>query len=118
MLVEAAIAGEQIVMAAFFDDPAIGHTDDPVTAPDGRKPVGDDQHCAALNNVTHICEDQSLTLVVERAGCLVQNEDGRIDGQCPGDRQPLPLTAGKICAALFNDGIVALRQFGNEFVGA
>lgn len=118
MPVEAAIAGQQIVMAAFFNDPAVGHADNAIAAPDGREPVGNDQYRPALHNMTHVCEDQALTLVVERAGCFVKNEDGRIDGQCPGNCQPLPLTAGKICAALFDDGVVALRQFRDKFVGA
>ena len=41
----------------------------------------------------------------------------RIEQHGAGDRQPLPLAAGEVEAAFAEDGVVAVRQGGDEVVG-
>ena len=60
--------------------------------------------------------DGPLGLVVERAGGLVEDEDGRVAQQRTGDRQPLLLAAGEPVAAGADDRVVALGQASDQVV--
>lgn len=51
---------------------------------------------------------------IQASGWLVEDEDGRVTEQDPGDRDPLPLAAGQHAAALPDGGAVTVRQGGNE----
>lgn len=59
-----------------------------------------------------------LVLRVHVGGGLVQNDDGRILHDGPGDGNALPLAAGKRRAALTDDGIKALRQRHDKVIAA
>src|SRR5258708_11171900 len=49
-----ATAADQLVVAAVFDDPAVGDRDDAVGPAHGRQAMGDDDHGAAGRDVGHI----------------------------------------------------------------
>ena len=51
-------------------------------------------------------------------GGIVQDQDLRLFQQSAGDAQALLLTAGNVAAALLDMGIVAVREAGDEFIGA
>ena len=107
-----------VPVAAYLDDFTLHETDDARARPDRREPVGDDEHRAALGDRRHVVLDDALALIIERRGRFVEDEYARVGRQRPRDRDALALPAGKVGAALFDDGIVALWQLGNQFVGA
>ena len=57
-------------------------------------------------------------LRIDRSGRVVEQEDRRIEQQRPSDRQPLPLSAGKIRALLADQRVVAVGELADEFVAA
>ena len=60
--------------------------------------------------------DQGLAGRVQRAGCLVEDDQGRLLAQGAGDRQPLPLALAELVAPLADDRGIALGQCRGEFV--
>ena len=61
--------------------------------------------------------DHGLVLRIDRRERLVQQQDRRIPQERAGNGDALALAAGEADAALADDGVVALRQAGNETVG-
>ena len=57
-----------------------------------------------------------LALGVEGTGGLVEHENRGDMDECSRNCQPLALTAGKVSAALLEDGRIAVWQALNEFV--
>ena len=53
---------------------------------------------------------QDLALVVQGAGGLVQDQDGRVLQEDAGDGDALLLAAGELDAALTDIGVVAILQ--------
>src|SRR5260370_22736729 len=81
--------------AAGLDEATALEYEDTVGVADGRKPMRDHEGGAAFHDLGERRLDSRFGECVERTGRLVQNENGRILEQCPRDRQPLALTAGK-----------------------
>ena len=81
----------QLVEGALFSYLALVEYDDAVAMPDGAQTVGDDQTGAVqtVEIVTHLL----LADVVERRGCLVEEEDAGVPHQGSGDEQTLLLAA-------------------------
>lgn len=61
--------------------------------------------------------DGRLGLVVDRRGCLVEHEHGRIPQDGPGDGQPLALASRELLAPLAHEGVAAVRQAEDELMG-
>src|SRR5262250_221813 len=89
----AAASLDEIVMAAILDYAARVDGDDPVGAPHGREPVGDDEDGAALGDFLHVLLNHPLALIIKRARCLVENQDPGVGDQSTRDRDPLLLTS-------------------------
>src|SRR5262249_33795753 len=87
----AAASLDKMVMAAILPDAARVDGDDPVGAPPGREPVGDDEDGAALGDLLHVLLNHPLALIIERARRLVEDQDPRIGDESAGDRDPLLL---------------------------
>lgn len=68
--------------------------DDFIAVPDGAQAVGNDNAGAAApaNALINYLFRQGI----QGAGCLIQDQDGRITSQSPGNLQSLPLTAAKV----------------------
>src|ERR1700733_7232065 len=105
-------------MRPVFHQTATVDGDDAIASPYGRQTMGDDKDRAPLSNTLHIVLNDSLTLVVERAGSLVEDQDARIGHQRPGDSNALTLAAGKAGAPFAHDRVIAFRQLQYEIVGA
>src|SRR6516165_11148663 len=88
----AAAGVDQIVMAAVLDEAARVNCDDPVGPPNRRQPVGDDEDGAALGDLLHVLLNHPLALIIERARCLVEDQDPGVGDQSTRDRDPLLLT--------------------------
>ena len=78
--------------ALFPDNPLVDH-DDLVGVLDGRETVRDDDCGAVLHQPLQRKLDSLFRLVVERGGCLVEQQDGCIAQDRPSNRQTLLLAA-------------------------
>ena len=98
---------EQLLMGAAFGDVAIGDGHDPVGRTDGAQAVGNDQCSSALSQGIESTLDLSFCHGVQSGGRLVQNQDGRVLQEDPGDGNTLLLTAGEEGSPLAHVGIEA-----------
>ena len=92
------------------------HDDDPIRILHGGDALGNDDLRGFRNVGMQALTDQRIRFCVHGAGGVVQNEDLGMLEQGPGNAQPLLLPAGHIGAALFDVGIVALRESPDEVV--
>ena len=79
--------------------------------------MGDEERRPPLRQPLQSLHDQCFGLGVERRGRLVQDHDGGVFEDRPGDRQSLALTARQRRAALADHRVVALWQTADELVG-
>src|SRR5436190_2201279 len=92
-VVEAALR-EQLGVRALLDDAASIQHEDPVRALDRRETVRDHDRGAAAHESVERLLDEEFTLVVERAGGLVEKQDPRVAKNCSSDGDALPLPDG------------------------
>src|SRR5262249_18426657 len=95
-----AVRGEQVAVAAVLDDPALGQHHDEMGVLHRGEPVRDHEHRAVRHQAVDRLLDQALRFGIERAGRLVEDEDGRIAQQRPRDRDALALPAAEPRVAL------------------
>jgi hypothetical protein len=84
---------EQLVVGAALDDPASLDHDDLIGVTDRRRPVGDRERRAFFREAVESLLNGSLRLRVERTGCLVEDEHGRIAENRARDCDALLLAA-------------------------
>ncbi|GAB2720050.1 hypothetical protein GCM10010442_46520 [Kitasatospora kifunensis] len=89
---------------------------DLVGADDGGEPVCDDHHGLAGDQPFDGLLHHHLGLGVQRGGRLVEQHDGGVLEDGPGDRDPLALPAGESGADLADPRVVALREAVDELV--
>ena len=82
----------------------------------GGQAVGDDERGPAAQQVRQGGLDQRLAGGVERAGGLVEDDQGRVLAEGPGDRQALAFALAELVAPLADDRRVALGQRRGEVV--
>ena len=104
-------------MAPHLTDLSLLDHDNPVRIPHGREPVGYDECGAPVEQCLQRLLDEPLGFAVERGGGLVENQNGRVLEQRPGNGDPLPLAAGKSSAPFPDDGVIAIRQIQDEVMG-
>ncbi len=92
---EKAAAALQLVERAGLDDAAILKHQDAGGAAHGGEPVRDDEGGAALHHFVERSGDPRLGHRIERAGCLVEDQDRRVLEQGPRDSEALTLAAGQ-----------------------
>ena len=103
---------------AVLDDPAVLEDQHPVGDLHGGQPVGDDHRGPVGQDRAQRALHQPLGGHVERGRRLVEDQHGGVGEERAGERDELALT-GRQPAALVGDvGVVALRQPGDEVVGA
>ncbi len=81
----------QLVVGAVLDEPPALDGDDAIGGAHRREPMGDDQHRAPVGDLAHVALDDVFTLVIQRAGRLVENQDLRIGDERAGNRDTLAL---------------------------
>ena len=74
-------------MIALFPDLTFVNDENPVGVFDRRQPVRDDQCRAIFQQFAKRFLNQPFRLGVHRAGRLVENENFRVEGERPGERQ-------------------------------
>ena len=80
-------------MRAFLDDSAVVHDDDAVGGADGREAVRDDDGGAVVHQPVERVLDQPLAFRVERGRRFVEQKQGRVAQQRPGDGDAMALAA-------------------------
>src|SRR6516164_6173321 len=85
---ETAAFGHEFIESSAFDHPSVVEHQDSRRVSNGRKPVGDDKGGASLHHFIERRVDLGFGDRVERAGGLIEDQDGRILEQRAGDRQP------------------------------
>src|SRR4051812_5771464 len=108
---------EQFPMGSLLHNPAMVQNDEPVRPPNRTQPVSNDQSRPPHQELAERVLDQPLTLGVQVAGSLVQNEDCRILEDGPGYRYPLALATGKLDPALAHQRVICLRKPLDELMG-
>ena len=103
-------------MGAVPGDAAVLHHEDLVGVLNGGQPVGDGDDGLAPGQLGNGLLDEVLVLRVNAGGCLVQNDDGRVFQDGPGDGDALLLAAGQALARLARRGVVALGQFADKLL--
>src|ERR1700748_954017 len=109
-----AVAGQQLGMPAALGDAAAVEHHDLVGVDDGGEPVRNHQGGAAAAHLFQRALDLLLGAGVERAGCLVEQEDVRVLEDGAGNRHPLLLATRQLQPALADHAVVALRQGHDE----
>src|SRR5215203_4658235 len=104
-------------MASVFDYPAVLKHQDEVRASHGVEVVGNDQGCLPGHETFQSFLDLRLALDVEARHRLVQDQDGGIPDDGPGDGYPLALPSGEGVAPLADDGLVSIFEVHYEVVG-
>ena len=93
----------------------MGQHGDLVGVFDGAQPVGHDDAGAAPAQLCKGLLDVHFGFVVQGAGGLVQDQDGRVLQEHPGNGDPLPLAPGQLYPPFAHVGIIALFQ-GHDVV--
>ena len=110
-------AGPEFVHGAGVHDPAAVQQGDAVGEFEGGPAVGDDHGGGPADGFAQRGVDLGLHAGVDRRGGVVQDEDGRVAQQRPGQRDALALAAGQGQALFADDRVVALREAFDELVG-
>src|SRR3712207_1622019 len=104
-------------MASVFDYPAVLQNQDEVRAGHGMEIVGNDQGRLPGHEAIQGFLDLRLAPGVEARHRLVQDQDGGVPDDGPGDGDPLSLPPREGVAPLADDGLVALFEIHYEVVG-
>src|SRR5688500_7519185 len=104
-------------MASVFDYPAVLQNQDEVRPSHGVEIVGNDQGRLSGHEAIQGFLDLRLALDVEASHRLVQDQDGGVADDGPGDGYPLALPSGEGVAPLTYDGLVPLLEAHDEVVG-
>src|ERR1700722_17060789 len=77
----------------------------------------DRDHCFAHHRCTHRFLDDLLAVAVEGTGRFIEQQDGSVAQNRPGNRNSLSLAAGQLDSALANQSLIAVLQLENKLVG-
>ena len=89
-----ALFGREGLVGSALDDIAVAHDEDPVGFAHGAEPVGDDEGRAFFQEVVEGLLDEFFGFGVEGAGGLIEDEDGWVFDDRPGDVRHTVETAG------------------------
>ena len=101
-------------MAAALDRSTRVEDHDLVAVPDGGQPMGHDQTAASSGPETLV--DLGFDEGIERRGRLVEDQDGGIGGERPGDLEALALAARPVRSTLQDGAFVPPRSAGDVVV--
>ena len=88
-LIGAIVDGQQFLMRAFLNNPAIVNDDDFVSVLNGRQAMGDNKDGTVLHQVVNGFLNHGFRLVVQCGSRLVQNDNRRIFDKSAGNGQTL-----------------------------
>ncbi len=111
------LAHEFLVGAALDDPPAV-HDEYLVGVAHRVQPMGYGHEGLAPRKLRKSRHEQVLVLRVDRARRLVEDDDRRVLHDGARDGHALALPSGEVRTALFENGVVPLRQLHDEVVAA
>ncbi len=114
--VERAAPGELLVRA-LGDQASVIEDRDLVGKLEGGPAVRDQQRGSSGHHLAQGRVDLGLDACVDRGRGVVEHQDRRVGDERPGQRDALALAAGQGKSLLADDGVVAVRQFEDEFLG-
>ena len=103
-------------MGAAFGKASAVDDMDSIRIEDSCQTVCDDDGCAALGQLGERALYGLLRLAVERRGRLIEKDNRRVSKKGAGNRDPLPLAAGKLTAQLADLRLVAGGQALDEMM--
>ena len=104
-------------MGAAFSDDAVLEVDDAVGLFDSGQTVGDDNDRPVFHQVIDGLLDLAFRLHVHGGGGFVQDEDGRVTQDRPGNGEPLLLAAGEPDPPFADVTVVTVGHGHDEVVG-
>src|SRR5699024_3097241 len=104
------VRDHQVIVCALFDDTAVVDENDAVGLSDRVHPVGDHDRGPTASELVDAVMNRGLVEGVERGADLVQEDDGGIFEQRPGDGHSLTLASGEHLSLLPYRGLPTLRQ--------
>ena len=107
---------QQLLMAALLDDIAVLHKQDDVRVPDGGEAVGDHKAGPPLHQLFHGLANLHFGAGIHAGSGLVQDNDGRVAEEHPGDGEKLALSGGKVCRLVVQHSVIALRHGADKVV--
>ena len=103
-------------MGPALDDASCVEHEYLVRVVDRREPVGDGDRRAAAREIVERLLDGPLGLVVERRGCLVEDQHRWVAQHRARDRHALLLAAGEAVAALADLRVITVGQARDQLV--
>ena len=103
-------------MRAVGDDHAPLQHDETIHIHDGAQSMRDRDHALADHGFAHGLLDEVLAVAVEGARGFIEQQDGRVAKDRPGDGDSLPLAAGELDATLADQRVIAVLELRYELV--
>src|SRR6267378_6772257 len=113
--VQSAIEKQRSVIACFPDLPLMHHHD-LIHGLNGRQPMGDYERGAPGHDSSDGGANPDFGLRINRAGCLIQYENGAIECNRAGKAYQLPLSGGEADALFENFRLIAFWEVCNELI--
>ena len=88
--------GNQIIMAAAFNNPALFQNNNTVAVAHRGKPVGNDKCGTAIHQAIHALLYQRFRACINGTGGFIQNQYRRVSNGCTGNGQQLTLPLGQV----------------------
>ena len=108
----------QFVVGSPFDDATVVEDEDLIGVGDRRQAVGDHERGAPTERFGECLLHMSLVFGVEMTRRLIEDHDRRILQQHAGNGEPLLLATRQSVAALADNGVVPLGEFGDHVMDA
>ena len=112
------VNSHQLVMGALLNDLAVIDHKNLVGMAHGFQPVGDHDDRLIVGQFRNGLHQLLFIFRIHIGGCLVQNDDGCVLHNRPGDGDALPFAAGEGRTALTDDGVKAVRQCHDKVIAA
>ena len=111
-----ALLGDELLVVAPLDDPAVIENHNRVGVAHRGKPVGDDKHRSALHQLIHAVLHEGFGTGIDGGSRLVEDHCGRIRNRRAGDGDELALPLREVGAVVGQHGVVPFGQTGDEVV--
>lgn len=103
-------------MFSAFDDAPSFHDEDFVGGHDGGEAVGDDEGGSSPGYRIELALDGLFCAGVQGGCGFIEDEDGGVFEECPGNGDSLFFSSGEFEAPFSNPAFVTFRQGGDEFI--
>ena len=96
-------------MGALTGQDAVIQHQDPVRVHNRGNPLGNNEGCGVIGKLPDGMTQPGVGGEVQGGGRVIQNQNGGLTDQSPGNGETLPLAAGKIATALFHRRVQLIR---------